>query len=52
VGLCLYIGSSISGIPVSKLIKPIMPFFGVLVLLSVLIALFPEIVLLLPRLLL
>lgn len=52
VGLCLYIGSSISGIPVSKLIKPIMPFFAVLILLSVLIALFPELVLMLPRMLL
>jgi len=52
VGLCLYIGSSISGIPVTKLIKPIMPFFGVLLLLSVLVALFPGLVLTLPRLLL
>lgn len=52
VGLCLYIGSSISGIPVSKLIKPTMPFFFVLVLLSILIALFPGIVTTLPKILL
>ena len=52
VGLCLYIGSSISGIPVSKLIKPTMPFFFVLVLLSILIAFFPGIVTTLPKILL
>jgi len=51
VGLCLYVGSNISGIPISGLIKPVMPFFITLVLLSVLIAIFPEMVMFLPELL-
>lgn len=50
VGLCLYVGSSISGIPISDLIRPIMPFFGVLLLLCILIALFPQISLFVPSL--
>ncbi len=50
VGLCLYVGSSISGIPISRLVRPILPFFGILLLLCILIALFPQIVLIVPRL--
>jgi C4-dicarboxylate transporter DctM subunit len=50
VGLCLYVGSNISGIPISELIGPTMPFILVLVLLCVLIAIFPRLVLVVPAL--
>lgn len=50
VGLCLYVGSNISGIPISGLIRPIMPFLLVLVLLSVLLAIFPQLTLFVPQL--
>lgn len=50
VGLCLYVGSSISGIPIADLIRPMLPFIGVLLLLSILIAVFPGIVMFIPDL--
>lgn len=50
VGLCLYVGSSISGIPISDLVRPMMPFFGVLLLLCIIIAVFPQLSLFVPSL--
>jgi C4-dicarboxylate transporter DctM subunit len=50
VGLCLYIGANISGIPVSGLLRPLGPFIAVMVAVSVLLAMVPDLVLLVPRL--
>jgi C4-dicarboxylate transporter DctM subunit len=50
VGLCLYIGSSISGIPIAKLTRPVLPFLLAMVTVCVLLAVFPQISLFLPRL--
>lgn len=49
VGLCLYIGSSISGIPIAKLVRPVMPFLLAMIVVSILLAVFPELVFFLPR---
>lgn len=49
VGLCLYIGSSISGIPISGLVRPVMPFLVAMIAVCVLLAVFPQLVLFLPR---
>jgi tripartite ATP-independent transporter DctM subunit len=51
VGLCLYVGSNISEIPISDLIVPLIPFFFVLLFLSILIAIFPGLVLFIPEIL-
>jgi len=50
VGLCLYVGSNISEIPISDLVRPLIPFFLVLLFLSILIACFPQLVLVVPEL--
>lgn len=50
VGLCLYVGSSISKIPVSELVRPIIPFVLVMVGISLFIATFPTLFLWLPNL--
>lgn len=52
VGLCLYIGSTISGIPISGLVRPVLPFLAVMIGTSILLACFPELVLWVPRVLL
>lgn len=49
VGLCLYIGSSISGIPIAGLIRPVMPFLIAMIIVCILLAIFPQLVLFLPR---
>ncbi|MGB4338060.1 MAG: TRAP transporter large permease [Bacillota bacterium] len=49
VGLCLYIGSSISQIPVAGLVRPLVPFILVMIITTILIALIPELVLFIPR---
>lgn len=51
VGVCLFIGSAISGLPIEKLIKPLIPFMIInLVTLAILI-IFPELILFIPKLL-
>jgi C4-dicarboxylate transporter DctM subunit len=51
VGLCLFVGMAISGLPMEKLVKPLLPFLAAIVVTLLLIAFMPELVLFLPRLL-
>ncbi len=51
VGLCLFVGMAISGLPMEKLMKPLLPFLAAIVVTLFLIAFMPELVLFLPRLL-
>jgi len=51
VGLTLYIGSAISGVPVSELLRPLLPFFLVLITVALLIAYIPSLTLFIPSLL-
>ena len=50
VGLCLFLGMAISGLPMEKLVKPLVPFLVAIVVVLLLVAFVPETVLLLPRL--
>ena len=51
VGLCLFLGMAISGLPMEKLIRPLLPFLAAIVAVLFLVAFVPETVLLIPRLL-
>jgi C4-dicarboxylate transporter DctM subunit len=51
VGLCLFLGMSISGLPMERLVRPLLPFLAAIVLVLLLVAFVPETVLLVPRLL-
>jgi C4-dicarboxylate transporter DctM subunit len=51
VGFCLYIACSVSGAPLEKVTRAILPFVGAILIDLVLIVLYPEIALFLPRLL-
>lgn len=51
VGLCLFVGMAISGLPMDKLVKPLLPFLASIVATLLLIAFMPWLVLFLPRLL-
>jgi C4-dicarboxylate transporter DctM subunit len=51
VGLCLFVGMAISGLPMDKLMKPLLPFIGAIVAVLIVLAFLPEVVLFLPRLL-
>jgi C4-dicarboxylate transporter DctM subunit len=51
VGLCLFVGMAISGLPMDKLMKPLLPFLGAIVVVLIILAFLPEVVLFLPRLL-
>ena len=51
VGLCLFVGMAISGLPMEKLMKPLLPFLASIVVTLLLIAFMPGLVLFLPRLL-
>jgi C4-dicarboxylate transporter DctM subunit len=51
VGLCLFVGMAISGLPMDKLVKPLLPFIAAIVVTLLLIAFIPELILFLPRLL-
>jgi len=51
VGLCLFVGMAISGLPMDKLVKPLLPFLASIVITLLLIAFLPGLVLFLPRLL-
>jgi C4-dicarboxylate transporter DctM subunit len=50
VGLCLFLGMSISGLPMDKLVRPLVPFLAAIVVVLLIVAYVPESVLLLPRL--
>lgn len=49
VGLCLFIGMAISGLPMEKLLRPTLPFLAAIVIVLFLVAFVPETVLFLPR---
>jgi C4-dicarboxylate transporter DctM subunit len=49
VGLCLFVGMAISGLPMDKLVKPLLPFLAAIVVALLLVAFVPEIVLVVPR---
>lgn len=51
VGTCLFIGCSVGGVPLSKVIRPMIPMFGAMVIGLLLITYLPSISLWLPRLL-
>jgi C4-dicarboxylate transporter DctM subunit len=51
VGLCLFVGMAISGLPMDKLMKPLLPFLAAIVVVLLAIAMIPDLVLFLPRLL-
>lgn len=51
VGLCLFLGMSISGLPMERLVRPLLPFLAAIVVVLLFVAFVPETVLLVPRLL-
>jgi C4-dicarboxylate transporter DctM subunit len=51
VGLCLFLGMAISGLPMDKLVRPLLPFLAAIVAVLLLVAFIPETVLMIPRLL-
>jgi tripartite ATP-independent transporter DctM subunit len=50
VGLCLFVGMSISGLPMEMLIRPLLPFLTAIVVVLLVVAFVPETVVFLPRL--
>jgi tripartite ATP-independent transporter DctM subunit len=51
VGLCLFVGMAISGLPMEKLVRPLLPFLAAIVATLLLVAFFPELALVVPRVL-
>jgi len=51
VGLCLFVGMAISGLPMEKLLRPLLPFIAAIVATLLVVAFVPETVLAVPRLL-
>jgi C4-dicarboxylate transporter DctM subunit len=51
VGLCLFLGMAISGLPMEKLIRPLLPFLAAMIVVLLIVAFVPETVLFVPRLL-
>ncbi|MDR2786137.1 MAG: TRAP transporter large permease [Treponema sp.] len=51
VGGTLFVGSAVSGVPIEKLIKTLLPFFGVMIIVLLIITYVPAIVMFLPNLL-
>jgi TRAP-type C4-dicarboxylate transport system permease large subunit len=49
VGLCLFVGMAISGLPMEKLVRPLLPFIAAIGAVLLFLAFVPEIVLYLPR---
>ncbi|WP_374441291.1 TRAP transporter large permease [Stella sp.] len=51
VGLCLFVGMAVSGLPMEKVVPPLLPFIAAIAAVLLLLAMFPEVSLFLPRLL-
>jgi tripartite ATP-independent transporter DctM subunit len=51
VGLCLFLGMAISGLPMEQLVRPLVPFLIAITTVLLIVAFVPETVLLVPRLL-
>lgn len=49
VGLCLFLGMAISGLPMERLVRPLLPFLTAIIAVLFLVAFVPETVLFLPR---
>jgi C4-dicarboxylate transporter DctM subunit len=49
VGLCLFVGMAISGLPMEKLVRPLWPFLAAIVAVLLILAFVPEVVLVVPR---
>lgn len=49
VGLCLFVGMAISGLPMDKLVRPLLPFLAAIVATLLIVAFVPEVALFLPR---
>jgi C4-dicarboxylate transporter DctM subunit len=49
VGLCLFVGMAISGLPMEKLLKPLLPFLAAIVATLLVVVFLPEVTLFLPR---
>jgi C4-dicarboxylate transporter DctM subunit len=49
VGLCLFVGMSISGLPMEKLVRPLVPFLCAIVAVLLVVAFIPDTALYLPR---
>jgi C4-dicarboxylate transporter DctM subunit len=48
VGLCLFVGMAVSGLPMDKLLKPLLPFLAAIIVVLFLVAFVPQTVLLVP----
>ena len=48
VGLCLFVGMSISGLPMEKLMRPLLPFLAAIIAVLFVVAFVPETVLFIP----
>jgi C4-dicarboxylate transporter DctM subunit len=51
IGLCLFLGMAISGLPMERLVKPLVPFMAAIIVVLILVAFVPHTVLLVPQLL-
>jgi C4-dicarboxylate transporter DctM subunit len=49
VGLCLFVGMAISGLPMEKLVRPLLPFLAAIVATLIVVAFVPEMTLYLPK---
>lgn len=49
VGLCLFMGMAISGLPMEKLVRPLLPFLAAILVVLLLVAFVPDTVLWVPR---
>ena len=51
VGMCLYVGANVSGLPVDRVIKAVMPYLAPIIIIILLCTFVPEFVMFLPNLL-
>ncbi|WP_411029754.1 TRAP transporter large permease [Spongiimicrobium sp. 3-5] len=51
MGICLFVACGINGVPIEKVVKPLLPFLLILIFSLIIITLVPEITLFLPKLL-
>ena len=49
VGSCLFVGCGVAGVPMTRVLRPLLPMYGAMVLCLLLVTLFPQISLWLPR---
>jgi tripartite ATP-independent transporter DctM subunit len=49
VGLCLFVGMAVSGLPMEKLIRPLWPFLAAIVAALLIVAFVPDVALMVPR---